>query len=160
MPQPPWRKVLVLRVPAQPAHAGLWTPALDVVAGPRLLRITILDHDDQSNPIGTDWNIEKDSPCSANGLSDKKSGDTVGDLLAANASRGALIGKVGGSAADLASGNPRTYTGARVFPVGGYAVIKITADEVGPLYFTMNDTLAGFPHHSGNLQLLLEEMDL
>jgi hypothetical protein len=157
MPQPSWRKISVVKVPAQPAQAALWTLVLDLLAGPRLLRFTAVDRDEQSNAVPLTWELAPgQAACPPNGIP----GAQAVTYLAHGVPQGALIGKLGGSTADFPAGSPPVYSGARVFPVGGHTVVKLAADEIGPLYLTMNDSPGGFDKHAGHLHVLVEEMDL
>jgi hypothetical protein len=156
MSQPRWRHARIVKIPAQPARSALWTVALELVCGPRLLRMTVVEHAQDSSPVPAEWNIEPGVPCSSNGLP----AAPAGECLSPNAPPGALVGKLGGSASDFPAGAPPAYAGARVFAVGSQAVIRISADEIGPVYLTMNDAIRSFAGHSGELHVLIEEMDL
>jgi len=71
-----------------------------------------------------------------------------------------LIGKVGGSTADLPETSPASggsYTGRKVFIVGSYAVVTLGKDDNGPLFLTMNDAPKNFGDHKGELSILVEE---
>jgi hypothetical protein len=72
---------------------------------------------------------------------------------------GALVGKIGGSSADLpdSSSPGAAYGNKRVFPVGSHCVVLLGSAEGGPLFLTMNDSPEGFAHHSGVLHVRVEE---
>jgi len=41
--------------------------------------------------------------------------------------------------------------GIRAFAVGTYSVIDVKAEDSGPLFLAMNDTLAGLSQHAGKM---------
>jgi hypothetical protein len=80
----------------------------------------------------------------ANGLaatSDEKDG-----LQVADAPRGALIGKLGGSSANLtvltsadrAAANPTTITEGKAFAIGSYCLTPLPPNFIGPLFVSFN----------------------
>jgi len=136
--------VLVFEIPA---GLPVWTLAVDYIAGTVKLKIEV----EASDSL---WQYAPDQYCKAGGT-------TRNDLAAIlpAAPIGALIGKVGGSTADFpppaaAGGQPGTLpTSIKLFAVGVYAVIDVKDTESGPLFLTMNDTLAGFPNHAGTMKV-------
>ncbi len=151
---PKWKTIKAFKVEAKPT--GLWNLVTDYVPGSRLLRFTLLENDAQNQPVGVLWSPAKDVQCGADGISiaPAKSG-----LLTCGALYGTLIGKLGGSSADVAdSSQPITpYGTKRVFAVGSRCVITLAGADGGPLFLTMNDTAEGFLNHSGALHVLIEE---
>jgi hypothetical protein len=81
-------------------------------------------------------------------------------LLCSSAAYGALIGKIGGSTADLPDSTPGVttpYANKKVFAVGTDSIIALpTAADGGPLFLTMNDKPDEFPKHTGEIQVYLE----
>jgi len=79
--------------------------------------------------------------------------------LCGGALYGALIGKIGGSSADVPDNSQQAspYGSRRAFAVGSHCVISLGATKGGPLFVTMNDTPEGFANHSGALVVLVEE---
>jgi len=84
------------------------------------------------------------NPCSANGdlnavIDSKK-------CIHEKSPVGALIGKIGGSAADK---------DVTVFTVGEFCVHKIEDQTAGPLFLTINDTWNGFEDNAGELTVIV-----
>jgi hypothetical protein len=133
---------------------------LPFVTGPRLLRFTIQDKDDKGADTPVKWRLNSNEECGADG---SIKGGTKTTALVTTAAVGALVGKVGGSTADLpdASTTASTATsGRKLFAVGSYAVIALTSNDSGPLFLTMNDGPEGFATHSGSLWVLIEDAPL
>jgi hypothetical protein len=126
------------QVLAQPA--GLWTPVLDFVEGPCLLKIIVA-----ANNL---WSYAPTASCGPDGdpssllLSDR--------CLFADAPVGALIAKVGGSSAGWKDGS--------IALVGRTAVIPVAAPG-GPLYLTINDERTGMGNNSGFVRVLIWRSD-
>jgi hypothetical protein len=118
---------------------GVWTRALDFVSGPAHIKITMETSEQWST--GT-------AMCGAAGLY-----EVSADAFLATAPVGSLIAKIGGSDADCPP--PPATTGIaqpfKIHAVGNHGVIRLAADESGPLFLTMNDTLANFRKHLGQL---------
>lgn len=135
---------------------GLWNLVTNYVTGSRLLRFRWLPQDAQGNPLPDKWNPGTNVLCGADGtwITPAKTG-----LLSGGALYGALIGKIGGSSADVpdTSQPAAPYGSRRVFAVGSHCVISLGSTEGGPLYLTMNDAPEGFASHSGALTVLIEE---
>ena len=152
--EPSWQKIKLLKLEATPSP--LWYLASDYVAGSRLLRITVVNHDENNANVATTWSPIGGTNCGPEGVttSAAKSG-----LLTGGALYGALIGKLGGSSADVpdASSPTAAYGTKRVFAVGSHCVISLANADTGPLFFTMNDAPSGFAQHSGILYILVEE---
>jgi hypothetical protein len=153
--EPSWQKVKLIKLVA--TAAPLWTLVRDYVPGSRLLRFTVVDKDESNAAVASKWcPVDKTPPCGPDGIvpTTSKSG-----LLTNGALYGALIGKLGGSSADVpdssAVGSP--YGTKRVFAIGSHCVISLASGDAGPLFLTMNDTPNGFGGHSGELHILLEE---
>jgi hypothetical protein len=161
MTKPSWHKVDLFKVPAKPA--GLWTAIGDYIIGPRLLRLQVVDKDANAAAIATTWSLDAATACSPDGLIDAPA---AMNLLLPTALRGALIGKLGGGSADLpestAANTPITtmYPGRRVFTVGAYCVIRVSADDSGQLFLTANDAPKEMAVHTGALHVLIEEASI
>jgi len=153
MTAPNWQTLATVAVQARPV--GLWNLAVDYVPGSRLLRFTVLALDQQNKKFSTIWNPVKGTDCGADGIvtNPLKTG-----LLCTGAQYGALIGKLGGSSADLpdSSSPAGPYPNKKVFGVGSYCVISLSNLEGGPLFLTMNDSPDGFEGHQGDLHALIE----
>jgi hypothetical protein len=151
---PFWSTLKLAKIAANPI--GLWSLALEYVSGSQLLRFTVSSLDDQQRPAPTVWSPISGTDCGADGIRNTppKSG-----FLSTSAAYGALIGKIGGSSADLpdSSSGAAPYGNKRVFAVGSYCLISIGATEGGPLFLTMNDSPEAFAHHSGALYVLVEQ---
>lgn len=82
-------------------------------------------------------------------------------LLLPTALRGALIGKVGGSTAELPDSSPAasssTSSGRKVFVCGSHAIFELSGTDYGPLFLTMNDSPELFCEHSGELWVRIDE---
>ena len=151
--EPSWQKLAVVKVNAT---TGPWSVGRVYVPGSRLLRFPVVDKDDQDKSASTSWSPVKGINCGPDGAI---STPVKSSLLTNGALYGALIGKLGGSSADVPdSSQPTTpYANKRVFAVGSHCIISISSTEGGPLYFTMNDSPDGFPSHSGELNVLIEQ---
>lgn len=151
--EPSWQKLKLVKVESTVA---LWSLAKEYIAGSRLLRFTVVDEDEQKQTASMSWSPVKGTTCGANGIvvNPPKSG-----CLSTGALYGALIGKLGGSSADIPDGSSPTapYGTKRVFAIGTHCVIVLGSSEGGPLYLTMNDSPDGFANHSGDLHVLIEE---
>ncbi len=128
------------------AGPPLWTLVEDYIFGPIKLKIELVDPE-------AVWQFAAETYCKANGT---MRNDPA--ALLPGAPIGALIGKLGGGTADFpvapqAGGQPIPLPGVRLFAVGTYAVIEVKRDDSGPLFLTMNDILAGFSTHRGNLKI-------
>jgi hypothetical protein len=151
--EPSWQQLKLVKVESTVA---LWSLAKDYIAGSRLLRFTVVDKDEQKQTASISWSPIKGTMCGANGIvaNPPKSG-----CLSTGAPYGALIGKLGGSSADIPDSSTPTapYGTKRVFAIGTHCVIALGGSEGGPLYLTMNDSPDGFANHSGDLHVLIEE---
>jgi len=151
-------KTGLVKVDAKPP--GCWTVILPFVTGPRLLRFSVHDKDDKGAGVPMKWRLNSDEECGADG---SIKGGTKTGALVTSAALGALVGKVGGSTADLPDASTAAATGGsgrKLFPVGSYAVVALTSNDSGPLFLTMNDGTEGFATHSGSLWVLIEEAPL
>lgn len=121
-------------VPAAPA--GFWTPALDYVTGPALLRFVA---------AGT-WRYAFCGKCGPDG-------DTTSLLFRDQAQLpqapiGALIAKVGGSTAGW-------QDSPTLFLVGSACVFSLPVSVAGPLYLGMNDEFSGMRNNSGSVSVTI-----
>jgi hypothetical protein len=152
--EPSWKNLKTFTVEAKPT--GLWNLVTDYVTGSRLLRFRWMRQDAQGNALPDSWSPDKNVRCGADGtwVTPAKTG-----LLSGGAMYGALIGKIGGSSADVpdTSQPASPYGSRRVFAVGSHCVISLGATEGGPLYLTMNDAPDGFASHTGAFTVLIEE---
>src|SRR5262249_48683625 len=90
-------------------------------------------------------------------------GDQQKQPLVATAPRGAIVGKIGGSTADLpdTSANAKgPYGGRKAFASGSCTVVELEATDSGPLFLTINDSPNQFYNHAGELWVLIEEAPL
>lgn len=151
---PSWQKIKLFELKADSAQ--LWNLVTSYIPGARLLRLTVVAQDEKQQTVSTSWSPVSGRTCGADGIfvTPAKSG-----LLNTGALYGALIGKVGGSSADVPDISSPTapYGSKRVFAVGSHCVISLANTEGGPLYLTMNDNPDGFVTHSGSLHILMEE---
>jgi hypothetical protein len=127
------------------AGPPFWTLAEDYILGPIKLKIEVV------NPDAV-WQSFAETSCKAGGSIRNDAA-----ALLPVAPIGALIGKLGGSTADLpvaiGSTAPTMPPGVRLFAVGTFAVIEVAKTDSGPLFLTMNDTLAGFAGHRGTMKI-------
>jgi hypothetical protein len=158
MTEPSWQKLITVKVAARPE--GLWNMVFPYVSGPRLLRITVIDNDNNGAIVSKKWKLENTEECGPDGsLRDQQQ-----QRLIATAPRGAMVGKVGGSTADLpdtsaaATGGP--YGGRKVFASGSCTVVVLSNTDSGPLFLTINDSPDRFCNHAGELWVLIEEAPL
>lgn len=152
MTDPAWKEIKKVKVEAKPA--GIWNVALPYICGSRLLKLSIQSTDDKNATVPIAWAPSPKKQCGADGAAMTKSG-----ALLSAAPYGALVGKIGGSTADLPdiSATAGPYSGKKVFVVGAYSVVSIATTDCGPLFLTMNDSPDGFDDHSGVLWVLIEE---
>jgi hypothetical protein len=152
--EPSWQKVKLVKIEA--TASPLWNLAIDYVPGSRLLRITMVDKDENKANVATTWSPVSGTNCGPDGLTTSA---TKSGLLTGGALYGALIGKLGGSSADVpdASSPLAPYGTKRVFAVGSHCVISVANADAGPLFLAMNDAPSAFAQHSGALHILLEE---
>ena len=152
--EPSWKDLKSFKV--ETGKAGLWSLVADYVPGSRLLRFTLIEQDAQGRPLPITWSPAHDVHCGADGISVTPAKTS---LLSGGALYGALIGKIGGSSADVPDASqPATPYGAkRVFAVGSHCVIALGSTDGGALFLTMNDNPDGFANHSGELHVRVEE---
>jgi hypothetical protein len=139
MTAPQWENLTLARpsIPANPE--GLWTPVLEYIEGAVKLRITATGL----------WSYLPNTNCGPDGY---RAGGLADDALSTRAPLGALIGKIGGSTADIPDAEKDI-----VFVVGSFCVVTLTAEQRGPLFMTMNDRVAWFAHHTGELRISIFE---
>lgn len=151
-----WQNIGWVRVPADGA-GGFWTLAEEFVPGIRLLRVRVAGQDRDGNAVPTVWSQANGVPCGPDG--DPAITAPTGILCSA-AACGALIGKIGGSTADIpdtVGGAGGSYSGKKVFAVGHDCILSLpAASDGGPLFLTMNDKPQGFPGHTGELLVFLQ----
>lgn len=154
MTTPTWTQVDTVKVDAKPG--GFWNLAIEFVPGPRLLRFRVIEKDKGGKSVPLEWTVNDTvrSPvtCGPNGVA---LGDAKVSYLCPGAPVGALIGKLGGSLADVPDPTQAAtpFGTKKVFAVGTYCVIKVADADSGPLYLTMNDEPASFYKHSGALHV-------
>ena len=134
-----WRELGRQKVPARP-DAGIWTPVLDYVTGPVVLRITA---------SGTWRPVGGLDACGGDGYRRWAFGRDA--LLTKKAPLGALIGKFGGS-------NAGGTDDGDIFPVGTHAVLTVEK-PTGPLYLTINDAPGAFDDNSGDIEVVVEQAE-
>ena len=135
----------IIEVPAGPE---LWALVEDYILGPIKLKVEVVD------PEGL-WQYAANQYCKATGTMR----NDLGSILPA-APIGALIGKLGGSAADFPPPAPAPLSlpptlpvGIRLFAIGSYAIVDVKDIDSGPLFLAMNDTLSAFPAHAGKIRV-------
>lgn len=181
MAKPAWRELKVVDVDS--ARLSVWTLAVDYVDPGRLLKMTVAEVSapKQESPVANEtplvkkgepetktetpppkqpttqqtWSLSPTEQVNANGLPVMASRTS---LLLSTAPRGALIGKIGGSTADVPAAtdaaDPESHQ--RLFAVGAFCVVEVGA-KGGPLFLTMNDDLGNFNRHHGILHVTVEE---
>jgi hypothetical protein len=154
MTEPNWQPLAsAIVVNARPV--GLWTRAVDYIAGPRKLKITV--------DATSTWTLGS-SNAGPDGDPNQTQNTNAPPLLP-SALIGALIGKIGGSAADntapviSAAGLPPVAPiGVPTpFSIGSFCILEISASQKGSLFLTMNDIAAAFAQHSGELTVSVFE---
>lgn len=152
MGQPTWRNVVTVKIPARPAN--FWTPALDYLAAGKLYKITvetIVDPADPNEQVDQTWAPEARNRCTADGDPTVK---RKNPLMIDGCAVGALIAKVGGSAADLKPDKDKTV----LFPVGRHCVFSVSdPTKCGSLYFGMNDVQTSLTKINGYLNISVFE---
>jgi hypothetical protein len=154
MPEPVWREI-VTRLNVPKSKGIIWTVALDYVAPESLLKIQVcgstvvggtLFGDGRWLPLGFA------APCTADGdVGDTCRGSLPAPVpLLASAPVGALIGKIGGSSADITAdtGNPPSRI---LFSVGRQCVLLVPQTVVGSLFLGINDAAARLGGVEGSL---------
>jgi hypothetical protein len=154
MTNPSWRAITRAKVPAK--AEGLWTMVVEHVAGPRLLRISVQEKDQAGAALPTQWKFTATEQCTANG---QLRNAACTNALITTAPCGSLIGKIGGSTADMPE-EKGVYTGRKVFTVGTYCVVQLAAADSGAVFLTMNDAPENFKDHDLDLHVLIEEAPL
>jgi hypothetical protein len=152
MGQPTWSKIAAVTVPTRAAN--FWTPALDYLTAGKLYKITVETTADPADPakrIDQKWGPESGKPCTADGDPIMVRKDS---LMIDGCAVGALIAKVGGSAADLKPDKDKTV----LFPVGRHCVFSVAeATKCGSLYLGMNDVQASLTKIDGRLEVSVFE---
>lgn len=156
MAQPVWRKLKDLKVPDKDCA---WTLALDVVSNDKLLKIEAV--------TGGTWTPKEFSEaCTADGDLRGKllaQADKAGIPIVSGAPRGCLIGRIGGSSADL----PRTLKDKApespsispwiLFSVGQSLVLQVPGTPIGSLFLGVNDDATRMLEVQGQLVVNLYE---
>ena len=166
MGQPSWREIRRLQVPDRPA--AMWTPALDHVTPAKLYRITVEPQAGAQQQAGPQqpaaaqapappppqdqrWTPAGEQPCTADG---SPTLSRNGGLVIEGCAPGALIGKVGGSTADLKPDKDKVI----LFSVGRHCVFSVTdAVKTGALYLGINDGREGITGVQGQLEVTICE---
>jgi hypothetical protein len=143
-----WQKLALVEVFAKPS--GIWNLAVEWIGPSRLLRFKVVNEDGSCPGAPATWNPAADVECGPDG----KVPALPHNSLCSRAQYGALIGKIGGSTADLPGAE--TAGAPKMFAVGSYAVYSIGADS-GPLFLTMNDSADNFHMHNGALWVQIDE---
>ncbi len=143
MGQPTWR--VVVSGFSVPSQSGVpWTKIIDYVSVGNLLKIEVTD--------GNTWTPDGFSqPCSADGdISSGVLNTVTGGPLLAGIPAGALIGRIGGSTADMALDSTIT---SRIFffAVGRCCILQVPASTCGALFLGVNDRLGSMGKLKGQL---------
>jgi hypothetical protein len=125
-------------IPGKPI--GIWTLAADFVD--ESWRVTIKVSTDQK------WTYGPGNECECDADGHLSSSIDRNKCICPSAPVGALIGKFGGSTADISNTTP--------FAVGHFCVIEATDKQRGPLFLTINDELPGLHSNSGDLDVDIE----
>ena len=97
------------------------------------------------------WHPESAGECTADGNPTTERSD---NLLIASAAVGALLGKIGGSTADMKPDKDKVV----LFAVGRHCVFTVEATKAGTLYLGVNDTLDCLGRVRGQLEIALSEL--
>jgi hypothetical protein len=127
-----------LEIQAKPE--GLWTVAIEALGGVTKLRIRATGK----------WSYSQDAAAECGPDGDRTSYLPAAKGINPKAPIGALIGKIGGSTADV--------EGTRNFVVGSHYVFEAAPGEIlaGSLYLTINDLGSGYLDNSGRLTTKIE----
>lgn len=156
MGQPTWRVLEVVTVPVR--SGALWTPGLDYLTPGKLYRVAVEPQLPAVSPPATggpaedqQWKPDASVDCTADGNPGLKRQEA---LIFPPAPAGALIGKIGGSAADLEFDKDRIV----VFTVGRHCVfVAPEPPKVGGLYLGVNDTADAATRIAGSLQVTISQ---
>jgi hypothetical protein len=144
MGEPSWRPIKEISVPQRPTN--FWTPAWDYVTPGRLYRISV-------EPVGAadqTWTpASAAQPCTAEG----DPALTRQGLPLDSCAVGALIGKIGGSSAEIKPDKDKVV----LFGVGRHCVVSVDAAKAGALYLGINDTHASAAQLQGQLLVTISE---
>jgi hypothetical protein len=132
MTRPSWKDLVRVKVTAQPE--GLWNMVVPYVYGPRLLQLTVIAKDDKGKEVSKKWKPSDTEECGPDG-SLENGNQQQQSLLVSAAVRGAMVGKIGGSTADLPDTSPAAaagpYAGRKVFVSGTYTVVGLASTDCG-----------------------------
>ena len=139
MNEPKWTELKKdLKISATRADGGVWQLAVSFLEAPGFLKITADGEWTYSNVLA---------------LKCKADGDLLSPL---NPKRciheaspvGCLIGRIWGSSASRATEG--------IFTVGSLCVLKLAADQQGPLFLTINDLWTGFADNGGEVTVQIQ----
>lgn len=134
-----WTQIASAKIPAEPD--GVWTLAAEWIESPCLLKIVATGKWHYRESPGD----TEDSSCGPDGEQSALVPEAA--RIAPAVPAGAIIGKLGGSTTD--------GDGAAPFPVGTHCVMKVAPEQAGPLYLTINDSLAGLGDNRGELEVTI-----
>jgi hypothetical protein len=149
MGQPSWREICTVTVPDRAAN--IWTPALDYVAPTKLYKLVV-------KQTGTPPDEQRWKPAGSTGAAATADGDPSAATghagLLGECALGALIAKIGGSAAD-AKPDPAKVM---LFSVGRHCVFSVELPaKPGTLYLGVNNASADLSKLSGTLEVTISE---
>lgn len=146
MPTPRWSGVCTMNVPGNEQVS--WVPALDYLTAGRLYRIHVPQEENKEQR----WTPEGSSGCTADGDPDLT---RVGvELPMPNVAVGALIGRIGGSTADMAADKDRML----IFAIGRYCVFQAPqAPTIGALFLGSNESRSSIVRFDGSLNVTIEQ---
>jgi hypothetical protein len=147
MGEPTWRPIKEVMVPERPTN--FWTPALEYVTPGRLYRIVV---EPTAGPPAQDQTwipASATQACTAEG----DAAQARQGLPVETCAVGALIGKIGGSSAEVKPDKDKVV----LFGVGRHCVISVEAAKAGALYLGVNDTHASAIQMQGQLRVMIYE---
>jgi hypothetical protein len=156
MPEPTWRKIIErMKIPG--AQGVAWTRVLDYVTPGKVMKIEVATADETNADVTGKWKpADFTSDCTADG--DYSGTEPVGktarqDALVSTAPLGALVGRIGGSAADKSvdTTQPPATPNRLVFSVGRHCVFVVPSTPSGALYLSVNDNPPNMVKLTGNL---------
>jgi hypothetical protein len=158
MAQPIWRELDRVRIP-EPVGQGQekrqWTLALELVTPDKLLKLEVIV--DAKDPASGTWKpAGLDAPCTADGAF--RSANAGAGMLT-TAPVGALIARIGGSAADQPSIAQGTTSPSStvVFSVGRKCIFTVPKTPTGSLFLGANVVSARMADVEGELLVSISE---
>jgi hypothetical protein len=148
-----WRPITTTKIPEREGCA--WTPVVDYLVPGKTYRLEVPMRDIPASPGAPaktedqKWRPESAGECSADGDPEKQ----IDNLMISGAAVGALVGKIGGSTADLKPDKDKLV----LFTVGRYCVFTVEAAKAGTLYLGANDTMDSLVRVQGQLEIKLSE---